>query len=321
MPCPHCASERIQRFGRDRKQQQRFRCQDCRKTFIPPHPKPLGSMRVDQDKAVFALRLLLEGMSIRATERMTGLHRDTLCALVLHVGQRCCRFLDRTIRNVPVREVECDELWGFVGMKEKTRQRLGRGEEFGDLYCYVAMERNTKVVLCFRVGKRTSDTTWQFVDDLRNAAVGRFQVSTDGYKPYQAAVPLVFQFDVDFAQLVKRFGGSTDMQPDTRYSPAAIIGIDKTRGCGNPDMARVCTSHSERLNLSLRMHTRRLTRLTNGHSKTWAHHEAMLGLFFAWYNFVRRHSTLKTTPAVAQGLADHEWTMDELLTATASTHS
>lgn len=313
MNCPRCESENTQRIGKDRAGNQRHRCKECRKTWIDAPTKPLGSMRIDLDKAVFALRLLLEGMSIRATERMTGLHRDTLCDLVVTVGENCARFLRKTIKNVAVTEVECDETWGFIGMKEKTRQRLGRSEIFGDCYTYIAMERNTKLVLTWHCSKRTSNDTWEFIDNLRFACAGRFQLSTDGYKPYQAAVPLVFKFDVDFAQLIKRFGGSSDNMGGVRYSPAEITSVEKTVGCGTPDMDRVCTSHCERLNLSVRMANRRMTRLTNGHSKKWENHEAMMGLFFAWYNWVRKHASLKTTPAVAHGIADEPWTLEKLL--------
>jgi transposase-like protein/IS1 family transposase len=312
--CPKCQSEHTSKFGKDRNGNQRYKCMDCKKTFGDCEPKPLGDMRIGMDKAVFAIRLLLEGMSIRATERLTGLHRDTLCDLVLIVGRNCAKFLKKTVQNVTVKEVECDELWGFIAMKEKTRMLLNRPEATnGDCYTYVAMERNTKLVLTWHCGKRDSNNTWEFIDNLRFAAAGRFQVSTDGYKPYTSAIPQVFESQVDFAQLIKQYGGSTDTQPHTRYSPAQITSIDKTHGCGNPDFDRVCTSHSERLNLSVRMACRRMTRLTNGHSKSWQHHEAMLGLFFAWYNWVRKHQTIKTTPAVANGIATEPWSLQKLL--------
>jgi transposase-like protein/IS1 family transposase len=310
-----CSHVTTKKFGKDRNGNQRKRCTDCGKTWTE-RVKPLGSMRIDFDKAVFGLKLLLEGMSIRSTERMTLLHRDRLCDLVLTVGQRCQRFLKAKIHGVPVTEVECDEMWGFIGMKEKTRERLKRGDEFGDCYAYVAMERNTKLVLTYHVDKRSSEGTWEFIDNLFFATSGRYQVSTDGYGPYQSAIPLIFKFAIDFAQVIKRFGG-VDSEDRRRYSPAPMVKTHITYGCGRPDLERACTSHSERLNLSLRMGLRRLTRLTNGHSKSWKHHEAMLGLFFAWYNFCRVHATIKTTPAVAQGLTDHVWTIEELLTESA----
>jgi transposase-like protein/IS1 family transposase len=308
-----CQHENTKKFGHDRKGNPRVRCTDCGKTWTQQAPKMFGDMRIETKEAVFALKLLLEGMSIRAVERLTGLHRDRVCDLVVLIGQRCKRFLASRIQNVPVQEVECDETWGFIGMKEKTRQRLHESNAFGDCYTYIAMERNTKLVLTWSVGKRGSEECWSFIDDLKFATSGRFQISTDGYTPYQSAVPLIFNFDVDFSQVIKRFGGSSDTEAGRRYSPANIVSVEITHGCGTPDLDRACTSHSERLNLSLRMHNRRMTRLTNAHSKKWENHESMMGLWFAWYNFVRVHSTIKTSPAVAQGLTDHVWTIEELL--------
>ena len=308
-----CQHEKTKKHGRDKFSQQRIRCTACGKTWIESAPKPLGNSRLPMDRATMCLKMLLEGVSIRATSRLTGTHKDAIIDLMVTVGQRCERFLKTRIQGVKVSEVECDEMWGFVGMKEKTRERLNRGEEFGDCYAYVAMERNTKLVLTYHVEKRSSEGTWEFINNLYFATSGRFQISTDGYRPYQAAVPLIFNFNVDFSQVIKRFGGNTDNEAGRRYSPANIVSTEITRGCGDPDLDRACTSHSERLNLSLRMQIRRLTRLTNGHSKKWENHAAMLGLYFAWYNFCRKHETIKTTPAVKQGLTDHVWSIEELL--------
>ena len=257
-----CQHERTKKHGRDKSGQQRFRCVDCGKTWIDLESRPLGTMRLEMDKAVFALKLLLEGTSIRAIERLTGVNRNTVCDLVVLIGERCERFLKSRIQDVPVSEVECDEMWGFIGMKERTRQLHKASEVFGDCYCYVAMECTTKLVLTYHVDKRSSEGTWEFIDNLFHATAGRFQVSTDGYRPYQAAIPLIFRFGVDYAQVIKRFGGSTDTEAGRRHSPAAIVSTEITRGCGTPDLDRACTSHSERLNLSLRMGIRRLTRLT-----------------------------------------------------------
>src|SRR5579871_3055883 len=306
MVCHQCKTA-AQRYGKDRNGNQRYRCMACKKTFIVTDAKPLGTMRIDQRDAVFALRLLLEGTSVRAVERLTGLHRDTICDLVATVGRNCQRFLDAKIRDVKVEDVQCDEVWGFVGCKEKTRQLLGHDMSMGDAYCFTAIERNTKLLVAWHLGKRSNEDNWEFLNKLYFATSrNRFQLSTDGYTPYGNSVPLVFQFGVDFSQLIKKYGGSSDRSATARYSPAQIIGVEKTHGCGNPDMDRVCTSHVERSNLTMRMQIRRMTRLTNAHSKKWTNHEAMLALFFAWYNFVRVHSTIKTTPAVAHGLTDHE---------------
>lgn len=313
--CQH--DQHVKKFGKDRKGNQRYRCLDCGKTWTEQQVKPIGNLRIDTDKAVFALRLLLEGTGIRPTERLTGLHRDTLCDLVLTVGQNCEAFLNERLVDLEVSDIECDELWGFVGMKEKTRQRLDRPEEFGDAYCFVAIERTSKLVVTWHLGKRTNIDCWEFINNLRLATSGRFQVSTDGYGPYQSSIPLTFQFGIDFAQIIKSYGGSSDTEPERKYSPANIASVKTTIGCGSPDEDRICTSYVERSNLSMRMHLRRLTRLTNAHSKSLPHHRAMLALYFAWYNFVRKHMTLGTTPAVAQGLTDHVWTVDELLTEAA----
>jgi len=213
-----------------------------------------------------------------------------------------------------VQDVQADEMWGFIQCKEKTRKRLNKGDENGDAWAFVAMERHTKLVLTWHLGKRTGLDCWEFIDNLREATSGRFQMTTDGFRSYGEAVPLVFDFDIDFAQMIKKFYGPVAEKPaHKRYSPSAIIGIDVTKGCGNPEDHRVCTSHIERQNLTMRMSMRRLTRLTNGYSKSWEHHEAMLGLYFAWYNFARVHSTIKTSPAVASGLASRFWTIRELL--------
>ena len=314
LPCQHTQTKK---HGRDRYGNQRMRCLTCGKTWIVTPPRPLGSMRIDLDKAVFALRLLLEGTSIRATARLTGLDKNTLCDLVATVGANCERFMRATVVDVPVKEIEADELWGFVHCKEKTRQRLGYGELFGDVYTFVAMERTSKFVVTWLCGKRTSENCWEFVNNLYFATTGRFAVSTDGFTPYSSSIPLVFGFNVDFAQIVKRFSGTSDVDGSRRYSPANIVSTDKVRGCGNPDLDRASTSHSERLNRSFRMGIRRLTRLTDAHSKKWENHEAMVALWLGYYNYVRVHSTIKTTPAVAQGLASKPWSIEELLTAAA----
>ena len=311
-----CQHETTKKHGRDKSGQQRYKCVLCGKTFIDRSRNVLGDSRLPMAQAAMCLKMLLEGVSIRATARLTGTDKNAIISLVTTLGPRCQRFLKSKIKEVPVQEVECDEMWGFIGCKEKTRERLGHGMDRGDCYTYVAMERNTKLVLAYHFDKRSSDGTWAFICNLLDATSGRFQVSTDGYRPYQMAIPLIFNFDIDFSQVIKRFG--TDPEAGRRYSPANIVSTQLTIGCGNPDLDRACTSHSERLNLSLRMQIRRLTRLTNGHSKKWENHEAMLSLYFAWYNFCRKHMTIKTTPAVAQGLTDHEWTIEKLLSTIAT---
>jgi len=222
-----------------------------------------------------------------------------------------------TIHDVPVSEVQADEIWGFVGCKHKTKKRLGKGEAFGDAYCFTAVERHTKLLLAWHLGKRSGDDTMQFATKLKSATSGRFQLTTDGYREYQFAMPAAMM-RIDFAQLVKIFGKVKSNEAAVRYSPGPITGTKVKNVLGNPDRDKVCTSHAERHNLTIRMQVRRMTRLTNGFSKKWENHEAALALFFAAYNFCRVHMTLKTTPAVATGLADHVWNVEELLVAIAA---
>ena len=199
-----------------------------------------------------------------------------------------------------------------MGCKDKTRERLNESDDTGDAWTFMAIERTTKLVIAYHVGKRTPfDTEW-FAEKLRDATTGWFQLSTAGFKPHGTAIPEVLRCRVDFAQLVKIYAGGPNVG-QARYSPAEITGIRKRWMLGNPDMEKVCTSHAERQNLNIRMHVRRMTRLTNAFSKKWTNHDAMLSIFFVWYNFCRNHVTLKTTPAVAAGLADEEWSVERLL--------
>lgn len=310
MQCPACQTEAC-RFGKDRYGNQRFQCLECRKTFSDRPARPLGDMRLDLDKALACLQLLLEGMSVRATMRVTGVNRNTILALLAMMGERCEKMLEGRISGVPVVDVQCDEIWGFVGMKEKTRKRKYPDQlEVGDAYCYVGLERETKMVLAWHLGRRSTDDTYQFADKLRAATAGRFQVTTDGYKPYSHAIPSSFPQGIDFAQLIKQYATKED---EHKYSPGEVIGTKKTPCCGDPDENRICTSHVERQNLTIRMQSRRMTRLTNAFSKKWSNHAAALALHFAYYNFCRVHSTLKMTPAMKAGLESRPWTLKELV--------
>jgi transposase-like protein/IS1 family transposase len=310
MLCPICSAP-ARRFGRDRRGHQRFQCPACRRTFSDPNRPERDRRRLPADRAVFCLRLLLEGNSVRSTERLTGTHRDTILALLVEAGRDCQRLLETRLRRLTVADVEADEMWGFIGCKEKTRIRRGYGETFGDAYCYVAIERTNKLVVCWHLGKRCPEDTQVFIEKLWRATQEPYQLTTDGYTPYRVAVPNVFGRRLDFAQLVKVYGQPAD--DDHRYSPAEVVDIHAVVRTGRPDEDRICTSHVERSNLTMRMMIRRLTRLTNGFSKKWENHEAALGLFFAYYNYCRVHQTLRTTPAVAAGLETETWTVADLL--------
>jgi len=323
MQCPTCQQEG-RRFGKDRSGNQRYQCLACRKTFSDRPAKPLGEMRLPLDKALQCLELLAEGNSIRATSRISGVAKDTIITLLVSVGEQCAAFLHDRLVAIDASDVQVDEIWGFVGMKEKTKTRKGlRAEELGDAYCFVAIERTTKLVLAWLLGKRDRVNTEAFMEDVKASTRGRMQMTSDAFKPYAPTVRVVFGDDrpIDYGQLVKVYA----TKDDHRYSPGEVAGTIKTPCCGDPDPDKICTSHVERHNLSMRMQNRRLTRLTNAFSKKWANHEAALGLYFAVYNFVRPHGTLskaakqRTTPAMAAGLTDHPWTLLELLAAI-STH-
>ncbi len=316
MKCIHCGEETASKFGKDRKGQQRFKCSACGKTFVEPHA--LSGKHTSMDETVRVLSMLLEGMSIRSCEQLTGLHRDTIIGLMIEAGESCRRFMEANIRKVPVAVVECDEQWAFVFCKRKTAERLGHDTELGgDRYVFTAIDRDSKLLLCWHAGQRGHYDTMRFTEKMYVAIGGRPTVNTDGFKPYTSAIPLVFDHNVDFAQVAKNFqnGG----QAVQRYSPGSITSITKTVVCGNVHSAEIGTSRMERFNLTTRMSVRRFTRLTNAHSKKTRNHDAMLGLYFAWYNWTRRHSTIKTTPAVQAGLADEPWSLERLLIEAART--
>jgi IS1 family transposase/transposase-like protein len=304
-----CNHSEFKKHGRNATGKQRLRCKCCGHSWLEDKPEPLGNMRISLKDACTVLGMLLEGMSIRATSRITGIHYDTIGDLILTVGENCQALLE-SISGVEVRDVECDEIWSFIGLKEKGRALRGYGPEFGDSWTWIAVESHTKLVLSHKVGDRDADTCWAFLERLRDATTGRFQVSTDGLAAYRLSVPFVLRDRVDYGQLVKNYASS---QTTTRYSPAKIISSERKARFGNPDFNRICTSHVERVNLTLRMQLRRFTRLTNGHSKSPKHHKAMQAIFFAWYNWCRKHETIKTSPAVASKLAEKIWTIRELL--------
>lgn len=312
MTCHNCQIE-AKKFGKDRKGNQRYRCSTCKKTFQDIQDRPLGTMRLPMEKAVQVLQLLVEGCSIRSTERITGVEKSTIISLLERVGERCEMLLENLIRSVPVKDVQCDELWAFVQMKEKTKTRKAlTSEKLGDAYCFVAIERTTKLVLSWHLGRRSAGDTNVFISKLDQATEGEFQITTDGFAPYRDAIGFTLGGRTDFAQLVKVYGETPD---EHRYSPAKVLGTMAEPQHGRPDPDRVCTSHVERQNLTIRMSMRRLTRLTNGFSKKWENLKAAYALHFAHYNFCRVHSSIRCTPAMEAGITKSVWTLKDLLTA------
>jgi transposase-like protein/IS1 family transposase len=313
MTCIHCQHENAKTFCKDRKGYQRYRCVFCSKTFTGPHNGHLPGMYITTEKSAEITRLLMEGMSIRSVERVTGTNRNTIMRLLEIAGNGCEKLLEKYIRAVPVKDVQCDEMWGFVGSKEKNK-RHDAPDTFGDAYCFVGIERHTKLVLTWHLGRRTRRDTVAFTEKLEAATAGRFQLTTDGFAAYPDAVSYSLGTRVDFAQLVKIYGAPRD--GEQRYSPAEVLETIPIRRIGRPDPARICTSHVERQNLTMRMCIRRLTRLTNAYSKKWENLKAALALYFAWYNFCRVHSSIRVTPAMESGLTNHVWSFGELLDAT-----
>jgi len=269
---------------------------------------------VSTEKAQQVIRLLVEGMSVRSVERTAGLHRDTIIRLLTTIGEGCERMMERRIRQLPVKDVQCDEMWGFVGCKERHKTEE-HPAGFGDAYCFVAVERGTKLVLAWHLGRRNTHDTIAFIEKLDVATYGRSQLTTDGFSAYPEAISLNLGTRVDFAQLIKVYASPRD--GEQRYSPPEVVDAIPVPRIGRPVPQRICTSHVERQNLSMRMCIRRLTRLTNAFSKKWESLKAALALYFAYYNFCRIHGTLRVTPAMQQGIVDHVWTLEELIHACA----
>jgi len=263
------------------------------------------------EKKLAVIAAMVEGNSIRSTERMTGVHRDTIMRLVVQTGDHCGRLLNERMRRLPCRIVQADEIWTYVGKKEKHVGYGDNPEVVGDQYVFVAMDSETKLIPCFRVGKRNAANAWYFVQDLQARLTNRVQLTTDGFRPYKDAVEDAFGANVDYAMLVKMYSESG--QADTRYSPGEIVDARPIPITGNPNPRLISTSHIERQNLTIRMQLRRFTRLTNAFSKKLENLKAALSLHFAWYNFCRVHSSLRVTPAMACELANHIWQLRELL--------
>ncbi len=265
-----------------------------------------------RDKQVAVVSMLCEGCSIRSVERITGVHRDTIMRLLVRVGEHCARILDEKLRGVHSTSIQADEIWAFVGKKQK-QLRPGDPADFGDQFVFLAMDADSKVVLSHTVGKRNTATAIQLMRDLSSRVVGRVQLSTDGFNGYRIAVPHAFNGRADYMQVVKHYAAPTDGKH--RYSPPTVVSITRLWVQGFPRQDRISTSYVERQNLTIRMQLRRLTRLTNAFSKKLANLKAALNLHFAWYNFVRIHKTLRMTPAMAAGVVDTLWSIEDLIPA------
>lgn len=268
--------------------------------------------KLTREKRAQILHLLCEGNSIRAITRLTGASKTTVTKLVVDAGLACSWYQDRVFRNLECKRVQVDEVWGFVGAKAKNADPvLKAAGQAGDVWLWVATDAETKLVPSWFVGGRDSDSAIIFMDDLASRLANRVQLTSDGHKPYLEAVEGAFGGDIDYAMLVKVYGPAPEGQ--RRYSPAECIGAHKHRIEGDPDPKHVSTSYSERNNLNIRMHTRRMTRLTNAFSKKVENHAHAMALHFMYYNFVRIHKTLRTTPAMAAGVSKRLWEMSDIV--------
>jgi IS1 family transposase len=268
--------------------------------------------RLDTDRRVLVVKALVEGMSLRGTARLTGVARMTVEKLLKDLGAACLTYQDEHLRNLKSQRIQCDEIWSFCYAKAKNVPADKRGVfGYGDVWTWTAVDADTKLVPSWFVGNRDAQSAKFFIDDLASRLACRVQLTTDGHKAYLSAVEGAFGADVDYAMLVKIYGGTTDSE--TRYSPAECIGCVPTPISGQPDPKHISTSFVERQNLTMRMHMRRFTRLTNAHSKKLENHCHMLALHFMYYNFAKIHETLRTTPAMAAGVTTKLWEVEDIV--------
>ena len=269
--------------------------------------------KLTQAKRVQVVAALVEGNSIRATCRMTGVCKKAVTKLLVDLGTSCARYQDEHLRHLPCKRIQCDEIWSFCYAKEKNVPEELKGKlGFGDVWTWVAIDADTKLIVSYPVGGRSADYASKFINDLASRLAYRVQLTTDGHKAYLRAVEGAFGAEVDYAMLEKIYA-APPCEGQARYSPADCCGTRKIKVQGNPDMGQVSTSFVERQNLTMRMCMRRMTRLTNAFSKKIENQAHAVALHFMHYNFAKVHQTLRITPAMEAGLADHVWSLEEIV--------
>jgi IS1 family transposase len=267
--------------------------------------------KLSREKQGQVIMSLVEGNSIRATVRMTGISKNTIVKLLADIGRACNDYQDKVFRNLPCKRIQCDEIWAFCYAKEKNVPKDKKGVfGYGDVWTFTALCADTKLVPSWLIGRRDLTNATIFMKDLAARLKNRVQLTTDGHKMYLEAVETAFGSDIDFSQLIKIYGPS---QEEIRYSPAQCLGTEKHRINGNPDNKAISTSYVERQNLTMRMNMRRFTRLTNAFSKKVENLNYAVALHFMYYNFCRFHQTLRVTPAMEAGVTDHVWEISEIL--------
>jgi IS1 family transposase len=266
------------------------------------------------DKQIAVIGALAEGSSIRSIERLTGIHRDTIMRLGVRIGQNCQLLLDSKMQDLGCNYLQFDEVWGFIGKKER-HVGIDDNPEYGDVWTYCAIDPETKLVPTFKCGKRNLETTTEFVQDVASRMRNRVQVSTDALHSYPEAIERAFGADVDYGQIVKVYVHDGAQHPERKYSAPTFTKAMRRPVSGDPEMETTSTSHVERLNATTRLHIKRLNRLTLAFSKKLENFKAAVGLHFAYYNFVRRHNTLRCTPAMAAGVEKDFWSVGDLVEA------
>jgi IS1 family transposase len=269
--------------------------------------------KLTREKQIEVIGCLVEGNSIRSTARITNVARNTISTLILKLGEVCERYHDEHVVNVNAERVECDEIWSYVGKKDRAcspaeKATLG----VGSVWTWTAIDADSKLIVSYLVGERDGEWAYLFMKDVRSRLANRVQLTTDAHNAYFTAVRESFGEDVDYAMLIKKYGKAPD-GGETRYSPAVCTGIEKKPKIGEPNVDLISTSYVERQNLSMRMGMRRFTRLTNGFSKSIEHHMASIAIYFMHYNFVRIHQTLRCSPAMEAGLTNHLWSLGDLV--------
>ncbi len=273
----------------------------------------LGMNKLPLAKRAQILAMLCEGASMRSVSRLADVSINTVSKLLVDAGKTCATFHDDTVRDVKSKRVQCDEIWSFTAAKQKNVAAMKAPVDgAGDTWTWTALDADTKLIVSHFVGGRDGECAMMFMDDVAKRLATRVQLTTDGHRAYLDASEGAFGCDVDFAQLVKIYGAAPG--PAGRYSPAECTGAKKVKVEGNPDAAHVSTSYVERQNLTMRMHMRRFTRLTNAFSKKFENHAHMVALYAVWYNFVRVHKSLRVSPAIAAGISNRLWSMQDLAT-------
>jgi IS1 family transposase len=260
--------------------------------------------------------VLVEGNSLRATARITGVARMTIEKLLRDLGAACERFHNERVTGLMATRVQCDEIWAFVGAKEKNATAEQKAAGWGDIWTWTGMDADSKLMISWLVGGRGQSAANAFMSDVAARLTNRVQLTTDGNAVYLVAVDRAFGVDVDYGMMQKAYTG----QGGGRYSPAKFVGATKSTITGDPDPRHISTSYVERQNLTMRMHMRRFTRLTNGFSKKVEMHAHNVALHFTYYNFCKVHQTLRVTPAMEAGLSDHVWSLEELVALLDMTH-